>query len=409
MIQLSRRGLIQYQFLNVIVLLLLFYGAAFLLSALFQLPAHPLGDLLNQATVNRIAARCFQLLVLSGFLAAGLSMGLQRLSERATAWLQGGWIAIVALGLIASPSAPPTFTDFLSSLFLLVVLALSVIKGENTACTRIWQLGILLTCLSLLAPQLAADHWKPILSLFQLHVAYGVCAVSVIFWLMTRFSNVESQWISDGVKVVAALVVFAGSLISIAPLGLTPLISISAAPLILLSYTILAGHCYRTLSDRNANASLAPHWIALAMLFWLIAGAFMGVISLHAGINDALRDTALSRAQDWLQAWVLLSVICAFVNASASELRGDNRRVTGYVPLWLIAFGVGLSSIVQGCAGVLEIFLRKVFDQDQTAITELLQPLTVIWIVCLSAAFVGIVIYALGYWARHPKIQVVSP
>ena len=409
MIQLSRRGLIQYQFLNLIVLLLVFYGAAFLLSAVFQLPAHPLGDLLNQATVNRFAARCFQLLVLSGFLAAGLSMGFQRLSERATAWLQGGWIAIVALSLIASPSAPPSFTDFLAAVFLLVVLALSVTKGEGAACTRVWQLGTLLICLSLLAPYLATDQWKPILSLFQLHVAYGVCAVSMIFWLMTKFSNVESQWISDGVKVVAALVLFAGSLISIAPLSLTPLISLSAAPLILLAFTILAGHCYRALSDRNANASLAPHWIALATLFWLIAGGFMGALSVHAGINDAMRDTVLPRAQDWLMGGVLLSVICAYVNASASELRGENRRVTGYVPLWLIAFGVGLSSIVQGCAGVLEIYLRKVFDQDQSAITELLQPLTVIWIVCLSAVFVGIVTYALGYWARRPKIQVVSP
>ena len=409
MIQLSRRGLIQFRFLNLIILLLVFYGAAFLLSALFKLPAHPFGDLLDQAAVNRFAAQCFQLLVLSGFLAAGVSMGFQRLSERATAWLQGGWIAIVALSLIASPSAPPSFTDFLAAVFLLVVLALSLTIGDGTACTRVWQLGVLLIGLSLLAPYLAADHRQPVLSLFQLHVAYGVCAVSVIFWLMPKFSNVESQWISDGVKVVAALVLLAGSLISIAPLALTPLISISASPLILLSYTILAGHCYRALSDRNANASLAPHWIALATLFWLIAGAFMGVISVHAGINDALRDTALSRAQDWLQAWVLLSVICAFVNASASELRGDNRRVTGYAPLWLIAFGVGLSSIVQGCAGVLEIFLRDVFDQDQSAITELLQPLTLIWLICLAAVFVGIVIYALGYWARHPKIQVASP
>ena len=165
MIQLSRRGLIQYQLLNLIVLLLVFYGAAFLLSAVFQLPAHPLGDLLNQATVNRFAARCFQLVVLSGFLAAGLSMGFERLSERATGWLQGGWIAIVALSLIASPSAPPSLTDFLAALFLLVVLALSVTNGENTACTRVWQLGVFLICLSLLAPRLAPDQWKATLTL----------------------------------------------------------------------------------------------------------------------------------------------------------------------------------------------------------------------------------------------------
>ena len=30
-----------------------------------------------------------------------------------------------------------------------------------------------------------------------------------------------------------------------------------------------------------------------------------------------------------------------------TALRGDNLRVTGYAPYWLVAFGVGLASVLQ--------------------------------------------------------------
>ena len=121
-----------------------------------------------------------------------------------------------------------------------------------------------------------------------------------------------------------------------------------------------------------------------------------------------MRGTDLSRAQDWLASWVSLAIVLAYVNESASSLRGDNRRVTGYVPLWFITFGVALASIVLACRGAVQIYLRDVAVADASAMPELLLPLTVVWIICLVAVAAGIVTYALGFWLRRPRIVVVD-
>ena len=220
----------------------------------------------------------------------------------------------------------------------------------------------------------------------------------------------ELEWANDGVKIVAGLLVLSGSLLSLAPLGLPALVSISATPLIVLCYTILAGHAYRAMSMRNHEMSLAPHWIAVATLFWLVAGGFLGAVSLHAGVNSAMQGTAVSDAQGWITSWVVLTIICAYLNSAACELRGGNRRVTGYVPLWLVAFGVGLidEHSRQPFAASLEIYLRDGFGLERVAVIEMTQPLTLIWIICLLALAFGIMTFALGFWARRPKIQVES-
>ena len=266
---------------------------------------------------------------------------------------------------------------------------------------------MLLVSLCLLAAPLAQGRWAEALWLFRLHAAYGIVSVSILFWLMRRFSAVESAWIDDGARIVAALVFLGGSLISIAPLGFPPIISLSAAPLIMLSHMILAGHAYRALSQRTADASLAPHWIALATLFWLIGGGFLGAIGSQSGLHQALRGTSLADARSWLMIWIHVSVALAFVNSSAGELRGDNRRATGYVPFWLAGFGVALSTIVGAGRGLVEIYLREVTTLDAAALPELLLPLTALWMICLLAVGCGILTYALGYRARRPRIKVL--
>ena len=207
---------------------------------------------------------------------------------------------------------------------------------------------------------------------------------------------------------MALLVFLAGSLISLGRLGLPTALSLGAAPLIPLCFIILAGHSYRALSSRNENASLAPHWIALATLFWLVGGGFFGALSSQPAIGEAMRGTDLAQAQDWLARWVLIAIVLAFVNEGASSLRGDNRRVTGYVPLWLVAFGTALASVVQAGRGVAQIYLREVATVEAAAMSELLLPLTVVWIICLFAVAAGIVTYALGFWLRRPRIRVID-
>ncbi len=408
MIRLSPRGKIQYQFLSLIVILLILYCIGFLLEALFELPRNPLAQYLDKLAVNRFASRCLALLILTGLVAAGTTMASESLSERMLYRFQLAWSALMFVTLIASPFAQASFLDALTAIGLLALLALTLSGKGDSAFLRVWQLGMLLVCLSLIAKLFANSPWDKVLDLFRLHVAYGMSALSVAFWLMTRFSTVELEWANDGVKIVAGLLVLSGSLLSLAPLGLPALVSISATPLIVLCYTILAGHAYRAISMRNHEMSLAPHWIAVATLFWLVAGGFLGAISLHAGVNSAMQGTAVSDAQGWITSWVVLTIICAYLNSAACELRGGNRRVTGYVPLWLVAFGVGLSSILAAIRGVVEIYLRDGFGLERVAVIEMTQPLTLIWIICLLAVAVGVITFSLGFWARRPKIHVES-
>lgn len=409
MIRLSPRGKTQYQFLSLIVLLLVLYSASFLLEALFQLPENPLALHLDEEMVKVLSARCLSLLMLSGLVGAGVTMASDSLSQRRLQVFLRAWMALVLVSLVASPFLPVSLLDALGATGLLALLALTWSGKAVSAFLRVWQAGMLLVCTSSLAKPFASSPWDRILDLFQWHVAVSIAALSLAFWLMTRFSSVERNWADDGVKIVAVLLILSGSLISIATLGLPPLVSISATPLILVSFMILAGHVYRALSLRNNDLSLAPHWTAVATLFWLVAGGFLGAISLHAGINSAMQGTALAAAQDWIMSWALLAILCAYVNSVATELRGGNRRVTGYAPLWLVAFGVALSTIVQGCRGVVEIYLRDSFALERARIIEMTAPLTQIWIICLLAVAIGIMCFALGFWARRPKIQVDSP
>ena len=408
MIQLSPRGNATYQLLSVIVALLLLYGAGLVASATVQLPSFPYVDQLESGGIERVTQRVFRLTILSGLVTAGIMMAGEALSVQRVLWLRRIWTALVAVSVVLSPFALDGALDLAVALALLILLAASFADGEPSASLRVWQIGLLLVAISLPAEHLLEGRAVEAMRAFQIQVAYPVAGLSVMFWLMRRYSNVADQWAEDGLLIVALLVFLAGSLISLGRLGLPPVVSLAATALIPLCYIILAGHSYRALSSRNENASLAPHWIAVATLFWLVGGGFLGALSIQAAISEAMRGTDLVAAQDWLARWVLLAIVLAFVNESASSLRGDNRRVTGFVPLWLIAFGAGLASIVQACGGIVQIYLRDVAAVGPSALTELLLPLTIVWIICLLAVAAGIVTYALGFWLRRPVIRVVK-
>ena len=394
MIRLSPRGKIMYQMLNQVVLLLLLYAIGFLLTALFQHPAIALPPFLTETSIRAFTDQLLKLTILTGFLAAGIAMhptGPPRV-----------WGALVITAVLLSPFEISLMLDTAVAIFLLAYLGWSLFQGPSSACRQVWQIGILLIALCLLAGHLADPNWAAVIHRFQLHVAYGLCGISVCFWLMTRWSRVPDEWARDGVRIVAALLGIAGGFISIAPLGLPVPLIVIATPLIPLCHFILAGHSYRALSQRNADASLSPHWIALAALYWLMGGGLLGIIELYLrGKPGHLAD-----ARQDLLAWVMLAIVLGCVNFSAAELRGGNRRVTGYIPFWLVAFGVGLAAVLQICRGAVELYLREVFALDALDIAALLLPLTMLWMICLLAVAVGIIIYALGFWTRRPQIVV---
>lgn len=408
MIQLSPRGQAVYQLLSLVVALLLLYGAGFMASAMDLLPAHPLGDLLDTARVESFTERLLQLTILSGLVSGGIMMAGAGLSGRNTLWLRRLWTALAILSVFLSLFDIALALDLALALAVLITLAASWRSAEASLFLRVWQIGLALIILSLLAPHLLEGQAFEAVRAFRLQVAYPIAGLSLMFWLMRRYSLVEDEWVRDGLRIVALLVILGGSLISLGRVGLPAVASLGGTALIPLCYIILAGHSYRALSSRNENASLAPHWVAAATLFWLVGGGFLGALSIQPAISEAMRGTGLAGAQDWLSGWVVLAIVLAVVNESASSLRGDNLRVTGFAPLWLITFGAGLATITLACRGVVQITLRDVAAVEEAAQAELLLPLTVVWIICLLAVAAGIVSYVLGFWLRRPPVHVVD-
>ena len=407
-IRLSPRGRATYQLLSLVVALLLLYGAGFMAAALAQLPSDPLAGRIEPSVIERLSGRVFQLTMLCALAAAGLMMAGDRLSNGAAPRLRRIWTALAGASVALSPFEFGLALDLAAALALLYTLhafAVSARPGEISGRMRVWQLGLLLIAISGGA-HLLEGRALDAMRAFQLHAAYPLAWLGVMFWLMGRYSRVDDEWAEDGARIVGLLVFLAGGLISLGRLGLPAPVSLGATPLIALSYIILAGHSYRALSSRDENASLAPHWIALATLFWLVGGGFLGALSIQPAINEAVRGTALADAQDWLARWTLLAIALALVNESAAALRGGNRRVTGFVPLWLCAFGAALAGITQACLGVAQIYLRAAADVAPAALAERLLPLTLVWLICLSAVAAGIVSYALGFWLRRPRIRV---
>ena len=46
---------------------------------------------------------------------------------------------------------------------------------------------------------------------FRLHVAYPIAGLSLMFWLMRRYSLVEEDWASDGARIVGLLIFLAAA------------------------------------------------------------------------------------------------------------------------------------------------------------------------------------------------------
>lgn len=401
MIQLSPRGRAVYRLLSLMVGLIVLYGIGVLLTAAYALPGEPLAGLAAESTIRALTNRAFILALLSGLHAAGLLMAGQSLTAQRSAQLSRGWI-VLALGCLSA-------TPFVSELALTIVLALGTLLVAlmpqatdlpERGLQRVWRLGMLLSALSLPLPHLSESAPVAALHAFQLQVAFALAMLSVVYWLFRCFSRVEPGWARDSLRSCSVLLLLGGGIVSAGRLGLPPLLALMTGGLVFFCFVIIASHWFRAISHRDANATLSPHWLALATLLWL-ANGMLGALSIQPGIQAAMRGNELLAAQDWLAGCGLLCVLLGLGNQAASDLRGDNRRVTGYMPFWLCGFGAALAAIFQAGRGLLQHFLGV----DATA--ELLLPLSALWLACLLAFTAGLLIYALGYLARLPSITVL--
>lgn len=402
MIQLSPRGQAVYRLLSLQVGLVALYGGCVLLGAAYALPGNPLAELVAESTIKALTNRAFDLALLSGLVAAGLLMAGAALSSRWAGWLSRGWIALALGSLIATPLVSQSALSIALAIgtFLAALLPKSAdLPGRGIQ--RVWRLGMSLAALSLTLPLLSDSAPVAALRAFQLQVAFAFALLSIVYWLFGSFSRVEPSWARDSLRTCSVLLLLGGGLMCAGRLGLSAPIALAAGALVFFCFVIIASHWVRAISRRDENATLSPHWLALATLLWLVNG-MLGALSIQPGIQAAMRGGELMAAQDWLAGCGLLCVSLALVNQAASDLRGDNRRITGYIPFWLCGFGAALAAIFQAGRGLLQHYLRA------EATAELLLPLSALWMGCLLAFAAGLLIYALGYLARKPRIRVLA-
>ena len=271
------------------------------------------------------------------------------------------------------------------------------LSGEKGEIRGMWRVGMALAVVSL-----PLSHITDSARAFQLHVAFALPALCCVYWLFSRFSRMDAKWSRDSLRTCATLQIISGGTIALGQVGIPQPLAAIAAPLVLLAQIIIASHWHKALCNRDANATLSPHWLALATLL-LVVNGIIGALSVQPGIQAAMRGADMARAQDWLAGMALLCVALAVVNQSASELRGDNRRVTGYMAFWLVGFGGILAAVCQMGLGILQHYLGA------NATSEILMPMTALWTGCLGIFAAGMAIYALGFLARLPRIHIHNP
>jgi len=141
----------------------------------------------------------------------------------------------------------------------------------------------------------------------------------------------------------------------------------------------------------------------LGLLLFLLGPGLLGGLQAAPGIHQWTVGTRLSDLQMTLTAFAVVAVVLGVINQVTAELRGQNGRVTGFTPFWLVAFGVVGGAAALGSAGVVQTYLERITGIGYLETQTLIMPLYALWLVGLLSAALGIGIYALTFWLRRPS------
>jgi hypothetical protein len=93
--------------------------------------------------------------------------------------------------------------------------------------------------------------------------------------------------------------------------------------------------------------------------------------------------------------------VLAVLNQMAAELRGENRRVTGLLPFWLISSGMLFGGLAQAAAALVALYLDGLLRLEAGRSAALQLPLAALASLPAALLAAGLVLYALGWRARR--------
>lgn len=437
---------IVYGMFGQVVLLLVLYAAVMLLTAVKFLPADPLADTFTYGQAAALGSIVFQMALLTGLIAAGIYMVAeirpdgQLTHEAALRQAYRAWTLVVILAVAAGITSqtegrhllelPPLLDVAVIVLPVIFVVLVGRSMDFGSLATHIelrptdgtgrtlwngfvlvWSGGMLLSALCsgiglIPAADFIQDRVLRTLAVnLNVNVALVLAAAGIGFWLMTRFSNVTPAWAEAGVYHVGGMLALAGCLVSAAPVLHLPGVLNAAggitfflAPLL---YMMFAAHSYRALSDQHPTRTLAAHWYTLALVLLFAGVGVLGGVTSLPGIQRMIQGTRLTDLQTSLTLFGVMAMILALINQAAAEMRGQNRRITGLLPFWLVAFGLVGGSLALAFAGVVQVYMERLLSIGYLDTQAALLPLYVLWLLCLFLVAAGMAIYALGFRARR--------
>lgn len=402
------------------IALLIVYALAALLAALKFLSAEdPLLTVLPYSQMAALAASALLISALTGLVGGGLYIANQSrlipfslLHWTNRLWLGLGIAAVVAGLLGWTEGRAQLELHPILDVLLLVALALAAVAAmpalRRSAIMQVWLVGLVLAALAIgigLLP--AADGLQDrvfgaLAAGLIRHAALPLMALALGYWLMHRFSNLTPGWVEQSLPVTAGLLTVAAVLVTLPTLPGAPALAGTLALLAPVLLLIVAAHCYRALSDRHPGVTLAAHWFTLSLLFLLVGIGLLGGLLAVPEIRAYTLGTRLSDAQSSLALLSASLLALGVFNQAAAELRGENRRVTGLVPFWLVAFGLLASALALAAAGIVQVYLERTLSVGYLETQTLLIPLYGGWAAGLALFGAGLLVYALTFWLRRP-------
>jgi nitric oxide reductase subunit B len=425
----TRTQQVAYGFFAQAVILLMLYAAVALLGAVKFLGDDPLATSLPYHQVGALSNVLLHLTIVSGLLGGGIYivasqraddriLGPRLRHERLLGYTLALWTGVLILAFLAGTlgllegrhflELPPVLD--IAQVIVIVLVLVNVTRGvsEWTSFAQVWTAGMVLSVVCSVLGLIPTTNYvidrtlRALAVGINLYVAYVLAAVALGYWLMHRFSDVPQGWADSSLYTVAGLLSLAGVLISLTslyPLGGFVNITVIIAPVL---YLIFAAHSYRALSSRNPTATLAAHWYTLGLLLLLLGAGLLGGLQAAPGIHQWTAGTRLSDLQTTLTALAVVAIVVGVINQTVAELRGQNRRVTGLAPFWLISFGIIGGGAALAGAGIAQTYLERILGVGYLETQTLIVPLYALWVLGWLSVGLGVGIYALAFWARRP-------
>lgn len=416
---------ITLSFFGQTVLLLILYSIASVVAGIkFLAPEDGLLTVLPYQQAGALANVLLHLTVLTGLIGGGLYIGgHQHLNSAMLRLASILWSVLIVLSVLAGIFGLlggrnllelPTLLGVVEAVALVLVLAAAV-PNLRRATVQLWALGLGLSLVGILIGLLPVGDYtqdrvlRSVAVGLQLYTGFPLMALALGYWLMHRFSDLTFAWLDHDIYIAAGLALLAGVALTFGSLQSTVewtrttglgSIAVVVAPLL---YLLIVARCYTALTRRNGSRTLSAHWFTLSLVLFFLAFGLLGAVQFAPAIQPFAVGTRLTDLHIALAQLAAVVMSLGIVNQATAELRGQNWRITGLTPFWLVSAGTLGGGLALGAAGVVQVYLERLLMVGYLDTQNLLTPLYSGWVLGLLVFLLGVVLYALGFWSGRPE------